>query len=342
MMKYKYHKVAGLLLTSLTVAACGGGGGSSINDVRTSDVSLRFSDAPVENADKVVITVDKIIFSRNSGDITIDRFTSSEMNLDNADTFQLDLLEVQGNDSRLVLDLVKLPIGSYTNFRIEVLDEDVNHSYVQESDSGLLKPIKVPSDELKLGSFEVSDQSSQTFVVEFGLRQSLTYNPGPDRYILKPTGVRVVSLENAATLSGVADLAAIHQNAPCSTKPDSTVGNVAYLYSGHNLNTSNLGDVLVRPEDAGDGEESDPNVPANIIAPAVATNVDAEGNFLFSFLNSGQYTLAFSCQASDDNPVLFDGIRIPAPSSASAEVTLGAGETHNCTVNSNINCAIAP
>ena len=36
----------------------------------------------------------------------------------------------------------------------------------------------------------------------FDLRKAMTYNPGPDRYILKPTGVRVVEVETAASISG--------------------------------------------------------------------------------------------------------------------------------------------
>ena len=48
----------------------------------------------------------------------------------------------------------------------------------------------MPSGELKLGGFSVSATSSQIFVEGFGLRQAMTYNPGPDRYILKSRGVK--------------------------------------------------------------------------------------------------------------------------------------------------------
>ena len=170
-----------LLVCALSLAACGGDGDGGAP--ATSDVALRFSDAPVEALDSVTITVDTVTFRRDNGeDIVVESFTSEELGLVDADSFTIDLLDVQGEDSRLVLDSVELPVGGYSDLRLGILDEDLNFSYVEESADGALKPIKVPSDELKLGAFEVTAQSTQAFVVEFGLRQSMTYNPGPDRY----------------------------------------------------------------------------------------------------------------------------------------------------------------
>lgn len=304
---------------SLFVAGCGGSGSS----VDTSDVSIRFSDAPVESAEQVVIKVDQIIFRQEGGEeIVVDTFTSDELGIEDADTFEIDLLEVQGNDNRLVLDSVELPVGGYQDLRIVVLDEDVNDSYVKEVDTDTLKAIKVPSDSLKLGAFEVAAESTQTFVIEFGLRQAMTYNPGPDRYILKPRGVRIVRLEDASSISGTVDLSEIHLDAACSVKPDSTIGNVAYLYEGHGLDTSLLGDVFVRSGE-GDDAEVDEDVPENIIAPAVATAIDGDtGAFFFSYLLPGDYTLAMSCNAELDDPVMYDGIAIPEPESVILELNL--------------------
>ncbi|MCH8884926.1 MAG: hypothetical protein IIA41_15715 [SAR324 cluster bacterium] len=41
--------------------------------------------------------------------------------------------------------------------------------------------------------------------------------------------------------------------------------------------------------------------------------VAADGTYLFSYLPAGDYTLAFSCNAFDDNPDFDDHILIPAP-----------------------------
>jgi hypothetical protein len=321
----------------LAVALSGCGGGSSSDEEQANTpVSVLFSDAPVENAEKVVITVDAITFRRDGADdIVVDTFTSNELGIVDADTFQIDLLEVQGNDNRLVIDSVDLPVGDYSHLLISVLDEDVNLSYVEEVGTGALKPIKVPSDVLKLGGFTVGDFSTQTFVVEFGLRQSLVYNPGPpgqDRYILKPRGVRVVDLENASTIMGNVNLSALHTVAPCDAKADTQVDNMAYLYAGHGLDASLLGDVFVSQAAAEPGEDFDPNVPANVIAPVVA--VDVEGGdvngYLFSYLLDGDYTLALSCVATDDDPVVYNGIAIPAPGTEIVELSLGVEENLAC------------
>ncbi|MBR9911467.1 MAG: DUF4382 domain-containing protein [Gammaproteobacteria bacterium] len=319
-------------LLCLGLAACGGGsssGGDTAPSV--SNVSIGFSDAPVEDAARVVITVDYLEFRTSDGEtITVDSFTSSELGITDAETFSVDLLEIQGNDSRLVLDSVELPVGDYQDLRIGIVDEDINFSYVEETSSGLLKPIKVPSDELKLGSFTVAATSTQTFVVEFGLRQSMTYNPGPQRYILKPRGVRVVKLEDAATISGTVDLDALHMLEPCIAKVDNTVGNVAYLYAGHGLDPTKLGDTFVR-EDTGTEPEFDPNVPADIVSPEVVTVIDAtDGSYLFSYLLPGDYTLAISCEAEGDDPVLWDGLNIPAPQTEVIELSLGVEQDLQC------------
>ncbi|MEX1032846.1 MAG: DUF4382 domain-containing protein [Cellvibrionaceae bacterium] len=332
--------LSGIVMSVLLVSCGGGSGGSDSGDSsRTSSVSLRFSDAPVEDAAKVVITVDAITFSRDGADIVVNTFTSDELGIENAETFQIDLLEVQGNDNRLVLDVVELPVGDYRDLRIRVLDEDINFSYVEEVGTGLLKPIKVPSNELKLGAFTVANTGSQTFVIEFGLRQSLVYNPTPERYILKPRGVRIVDLDTATTLAGTVDLVQLHAPGGCSDKPDPTVGNVAYLYTGHDLDTANLGDVFIREgdeepassEESTDGPVFDPDAPAEVIAPHAVAEIDgADGSYLFSYLLSGDYTLALSCAAEQDDPVIYDGLLIPFPATEIVEITLGIEENRRC------------
>ena len=326
-----YFRLVSVACFSLFLAACSSGSSESAS---SSEVSLRFSDAPVDDVSSVVITVDQIIFNRAGAneDIIVDTFTSDELGIEDADIFTIDLLGVQGNDNRLVLDSVMLPVGEYQNMRLVILDEDINNSYVDDNDGR--KNIKVPSDQLKLGAFTVGGQSSQTFVVEFGLRQAMTYNPGPDRYILKPRGVRVVRLENASSVAGTVDLAAIHILDGCSDKVDVSVGNVAYLYAGHNLDTSLLGDVFIREDDDQDDPEVDEDVAANIIAPAVATaiddNGDGTGGFLFSYLDTGDYTLAISCKAENDDPVIYDGISIPLPDAQLIELALASEVDLQC------------
>jgi len=52
-----------LIVTSI-IAGCGGSGSDGGNAPTTSDVAVRFSDAPVEELSRVVITVDAITFDQ--------------------------------------------------------------------------------------------------------------------------------------------------------------------------------------------------------------------------------------------------------------------------------------
>ena len=321
------------LALSVAVAACGGDGDG---DPTVSDVALRFSDAPVEDLDQVVVKVDSITFRRANGeDIVVERFTSEELGIVDAESFTIDLLDVQGEDSRLVLDSVELPVGDYADLRLGIADEDLNDSYVVESATSALKPIKVPSDELKLGAFEVSPVSAQAFVVEFGLRQSMTYNPGPDRYILKPRGVRIVALEEAAAVVGAIDLAALHAQEPCNAKPDPSLGNAVYLYAGTGLDAAALADDF-DPELAGDDAEGR-------IAPVASAVVGADGAFVLSYLEPGAYTLAATCAAEGDTLEAIEDVAVPQPANQLVELSLERGERQRCSFGTETpSCAADP
>ncbi len=320
--------VPAALVAVATAAALGGCGSddSSMAGPTTSDVDIRFSDAPVDTADKVVVTVERLHFVSDDETVTVDTF------VDGADTFTIDLLEVQGEDNRLVLDSVELPVGSYRDLRLEILDEDVNYSYVEEMAGGPLKPIKVPSGELKLGGFDVEPRSTQTFVIEFGLRQSLTYNPGPDRYILKPRGVRIVGLERATTVAGTVDLTALHLQEGCDAVDPGT-GDAVYLYPGVGLDAAALADDF----DADIARDADGR-----IAPLASAMLGSDGSFTFAYLEPGAYTVAATCTAAADDPDrLDDRIVVPQPSNQIAEATLERGERAQCTLgNAEPSCTV--
>jgi len=332
---FKHKRLVSVCCASLLLAACGSSSSSDSSSSSSdsaptiSDVGIRFSDAAVGDLDSVNITVDKLIFNQSGEDIIVDTFTSEELNLIDSDTFQLNLLDFQGLESSLVLDSVTLPVGDYQNFRIVILDDG---TYVQETGSDTTNELKVPSGVLKLGGFTVSATSSQTFVVEFGLRQAMTYNPGPERYILKPTGVRIVRLEDAANISGTVDLS----TASCLAADDASLSHVAYLYAGHDLDASLLGDVFVREADIEvsvdnvAGTDFDDVVADNIIAPVVSTSIDENGDYLFSYINAGDYTVGIACNAAVDDPTLYDGITVPSPSGLVVELAVAQNQGMVC------------
>ena len=318
-----------LTAVALALAACGGGGGSSNSDGGTSKVSFAIADAPIDSADKVVITVDKVILRRNGdSDVVVERFTIPSLGVTDADTFQIDLLDYQHGLRALVVDDLVIPSGNYAHLILKVLDENVNYSFVRIN--GADTPIKQPSEELKLGGFSVIDTGVYTFTLDFDLRKALTYNPGPNRYILKPRGVNIVSDALASTLSGTVDDALFDVNTipACASKTDPTIGNVVYLYQGHALDQTKLTDVY--DPDIATG------VPVGALNPYAAANVyqDQLGQwrYTFGYMPAGNYTLAFSCNAAGDFAESYDGIDIPLPIDQLHEVVLTAGQTNTCSL----------
>lgn len=287
----------------------------------TTELTLLISDAPVGDLASVTITIDRIRLDRPGSDVTIDTFPNADPMLPDTDTLTIDLLEVQGLDSVLVVDGLEVPVGEYQNMRLTIVDEDIDASWVEEV-GGAKFPIKVPSEELKLGRFEVLDEGVQTFVLEFDLTKAMTFNPGPDRYILKPRGVRIVDVARAALVAGLVDADLFDGEPPCDDKLDATLGNRVYLYRGHGLDGDALGDVFDPDVDLG--------AAASLVEPYAAETVGGDGAYLFAYLPAGPYTLAFSCDAIDDDPDLDEDIVIPSPDGQLVEISLGEGEELGC------------
>jgi hypothetical protein len=294
------------------------------------------SDAPVGDLSEVVITIDGIELKRKGGDdcddetesddcAYIDHFTDEG---DVVDTVQVDLLKLQGSDNKIIVEEIELEAGEYDQLRLSVIDEDTNYSWVKEKATGdALKLLKVPSGELKLGGFTVESGGVQVFIIEFNLHKAMTYNPGPDRYILKPRGVRVVDVETAASISGEVDSALFNGNdtSPCNEKVDFNVGNVIYLYQGHGLDVVNLADNF---DSDVDGSAAD-----TAIAPyASEIIVEEDGTYTYeiAYLAPGNYTLAFTCEAEEDDSEILDGFAIPSPDTQIIELNIAEGDSRVC------------
>jgi len=324
-----------MLLLPLVLSACGGGGGGGSsgggNSNATGTVSFGISDAPVGDLSKVVITIDGIELKRKDGDdcdddqdsedcVFVDHFIDG--NLTDQETVTVDLLEWQGTDHKIIVEGIELPAGEYSQLRLSIIDEDINFSYVEEETAGEQKLLKVPSDTLKLGGFTVEGGGVQVFVIEFDLRRAMTYNPGPDRYILKPTGVRVVDVETAASISGVVDPTLFNGGPPCDTKENPSAGNLVYVYEGHDLDAANPADNF--------DDSASPPAPDTAIAPYSSDETTENGSYDIGYLPAGNYTVAFSCEAGEDDADLYDGIVIPSPNTEIVELVLDEGESRTC------------
>lgn len=333
--------VSGLALLSLltvplmSLEGCGCGfdcGNDSSPKITTLD--LGFSDESVEQLKQVVIEVDRISFRRTGAeDVVVDSFTIEELGLTGVDSFQVDLLQYRGLKQLLVIENLELDTANYSELLIDVLDDDINRSYVQESDDSL-KPIDVAGSVLSLpGPALVS--GDQQFTVAFSLARALHYREDTDVYRLTTEGIRVIDDASAASLSGRVDNSLFDTTIPCDTKAEPTSGNRVYLYAGTALAPDSLADVFT-----GDSTTGIPNGARAPYAVAALAEDTLTGSWQYAigFLEPGDYSLAFSCNAADDDPVNFDGIVIPLPTSQVYEISLTSDEKAICDLAENASC----
>jgi len=295
-----------LALTSLLLTAC--------NDSDKPDpakFSLGVSDAPVENAEIVNIEIDRITLtnSNNQQQVVIEEFSNGD-NVDPVDTIQVNLLDFTGIQQLKIVDEaqgITLEQGTYT-MELTIIDEG-SHVILKGDPKSTEYDIKVPSSRLRLGEFVVNSEAVQVedtpaYTVEFDLTQSLVLrgnDPAKNGYIIKPHGVRIVSLYGAIEGNVTPD-------GPC----------MVYLYQGNatefaDLFDSNAGNFI--------GE-----APATASAPLAATNV-VDGLYSIGFVPEGDYTVALRCNNEIDDNVQYDILTIPSPAGNSQAITVNAGFT---------------
>jgi hypothetical protein len=330
--------MATLLLASVTASIGGCGCGFDCNNGNNKDattlLSLGFSDAAPEDLKQVVIEVDSITFRRNGAeDVVVDSFTIAELNLVDADSFQIDLLQFRGRNQLLVIDDLKMGRGTYSEILIGVLDGDINFSYVQEADDSVVE-LNAPAAGLSLPGMTLAVDEQQ-FTVEFSLAQSLQFQTSSDDYLLATTGIRVEDNAAAASLSGRVDSALFDEVSPCDEKDDPERGNRIYLYQGIGSSDSRLADVFTTS--SGTAVPNDARAPFTVAALLENTLIGS-WEYAFGFLPADDYTMAFACDTADDDSVDFDDLVVPLPTDQIYEVTLSEGEQGVCDINVSRDC----
>jgi hypothetical protein len=330
--------LATVLLVSVTASIGGCGCGFDCNNGNNRDATtflgLGFSDAAPEDLKQVVIEVDSITFRRSGAeDVVVDSFTIAELNLIDADTFQVDLLQYRGRNQLLVIDDLELGQGAYSEILINVLDGDINFSYVLEADDSVVE-LNAPAAGLSLPGMTLSVDEQQ-FTVEFSLAQSLQFQPSSDSYLLATDGIRVEDNATAASLSGRVDNALFDEVSPCNEKDDPELGNRIYLYQGIGLSDSQLADVFTTR--SGTTVPDDAQAPFTVAALLKNTLIGS-WEYAFGFLPAGDYTMAFACDTAEDDSVDFDDLVVPLPTDQIYEVTLSEGEQGVCDIDISGDC----
>ncbi|EHU9450127.1 DUF4382 domain-containing protein [Vibrio vulnificus] len=298
------------IVSAFTLLGCGGGDGE-----QTASVSFYVSDAPVDKASSVSISFSMVELVDDEGNsFFLDVIPSTGL-----DYQTVDLMEYQGENSQLIVSTQPVPVGSYKELILHVTNENGVNYVIDENGQ---QPLKQPSNKLKLGSFDVTSEAVQLYTIEFDLRQSLVMrgNLGSNNgYILKPHGVSIVSNASAVSISGNVDDNLLTGDESCTADSQAFI----YLYEGEGHDSANLIDLV--DEDDPEFDSQNP-VPENAVKPIASAGLDENNNYSFGFLNAGTYTVAFSCNAGDDNPIQYDGTAIPLPTGQVGTTTLAAGE----------------
>lgn len=307
------HSIHFLLASSFaTLVACGGssGGDTSGTTSDSGSFSLAVTDAPIDSANAVVVEFAGVSIQPADGEVI--EFTFDEPK-------SIDLLNLQGTASEPLLSNETLPAGDYEWIRLHVNAENdgVLDSYIDIN--GDMIELWVPSGAqtgLKLVSgFTVGAGAEVDFTIDFDLRKSITL-PGPPGgsmavggAILKPA-LRLVNNIEVGSIAGTVNETLVTEQ--CT---DATVSTGAvYVYSGAD---ATLADVS--------GEDNDP-----LISAFVTFEEDAY-RYEVGFLTEGDYTVAYTCGATNDDPEADDTLTFVGPATvavvanAESELNFEAG-----------------
>lgn len=301
-----------LALCALGLSACGGGGGGSDPGSDSGTLSLSVTDAPVDNAARVLVQFSGVTVHQADGapvefglegdsqtcQDLLDGIAPAPAPAGEPTVRCVEMLELQGTDSEGLLDDVELEAGEYNALRLHVdAARGVMDSLVV-LDDGSVESLFIPSggeSGLKLNSdFTILAGGGHDFVVDFDLRKSLNNPQGFPDYRLRPS-LRLVDLAKSGNITGTVD-ASLLTAAGCTGDVNTGAGFAVYLYTGDD------GSPM--------GEEGSADAP--LTSAAVALDDDS-GQWMYTvgYVSPGEYRVGFTCQALDDSPEApDDGIEI--------------------------------
>ncbi len=287
---------------ALAMAACGGSGsGGGTAATGQAQMKLAVADAPpADGASHVVVVFTGVQLIGNGGNPVTITFPSPK---------SIDLVTQGGTASAVLFDQ-PIPPGDYQQVRLQVLaDGSGNNSYIMLADGtmhGLLIPSGAQTGLKLVTGFTVPASGVVDYTIDFDLRQSITCPPGQGpACILKPVE-RLVDNTSVGNIQGQ-----ITSALPAGCTPG------VYLYSG----------AVTHPEDNNtSAATTDTNQPIESKVPVSTSSPPYY--YQFTFLMPGTYTVAFTCQAAQDNPDQADAAVVLIPV-ATVSVTANATQTVN-------------
>ena len=299
----------------LMLAGCGGssgGGGSS-----TGTMSLKITDAAVDSADHVYVQFHGLELQSADGKRTTLYYCKDPMDStktivsDSACTTppapkQIDLLALNGGLADTLLDSFTLPSGHYSWARLMVETAGTLDSYIVVAGNDF--ELTIPSGAetgLKVNrGFDVPAGGHADFTIDFDLRKSVVL--ANNEYLLRPT-LRMVDNTMVGAIAGRVDNTLM--TVTCDPVNDHPA---VYVFAGSG----------VTPDDI-DGIDPDPVTTASV---KLDPN-DGMYRYKAAFLEAGNYTVAFTCDAALDDPQNNDTLTFSG--AATVTVTANSVTTHD-------------
>lgn len=274
---------------ALLLAACGSDGGG---DSGPAKLSLSVTDAPVDSAEAVVVSFTGVeLFPSGGGDVVGFEFDPP---------LSIDLLALQGDNSAFLIEDADIEAGVYDEVRLIIDTENAScnnlvapfASYIRID--GTDYPLTVPSggaSGLKIsGPITAAAGGRADYTIDFDLRRSIAERGATGCYNLRPV-LRVVDNAEVGSLFGTVDPALL-ADSTCTADPVTGRGAAVYVFEGSGI----------EPDDI-DGTDPEPLTSA-LLAPVEGGGLAYEVGFLLA----GDYTVALSCQAGDDEAATDDEI----------------------------------
>lgn len=287
---FKTRNVAGMSLLATAALALAGCGGSSEGE---GILNLKITDSPVDQAEAVVVVFTGVQLKPADGEVISFDVDCPDDQGEATGRCSIDLLTLQEGVTVDLLEDQPLPAGQYNWIRLNVLAErDMQDgSYILLEEGGEQYPLFIPSGAqsgLKLvRPFIVSQTGNTELVIDFDLRKSVIAPPGlAPNYILKPT-LRLVDNLLTGTIEGQVDLGALGEAQEVAA--DASCNGGVYLFN----------EADATPDDQ-DGDATDGADPVVYTALEPDELDGSIASYNFSFVETGDYTIAFTCDFGVD------------------------------------------
>ena len=280
-MRNRTLKNASAALALLLLSSCGGGSTSGLN--------IYVTDAPVDTASSIVLSFSQLVLDGPN--------VPKPQTISFNPVSSLNVYQFQGGLSGSLALQVPIATGHYTDLKITLaanslsaqsaltLPDGTHILYIPDNKSDI---VDVPVD------FQFTSGQTLNLMLDFDMRKSIVQDPAdPTKYILIPS-VRGVVIEDTGSIVGRVDNSLI----TCTTP-------AVYVYPG----------TVTSPTDV------DSSAPAGTLQPLATALVglnttSGDYNFTSAFLPAGTYTVAFTCQASQDVANQPDNIAFTATTTA--------------------------